>query len=106
MEEGLSLGGEMAQPGKWLVEIIPMLRFVPAWMPGAGFKRRAAWARERLFGLDRIPFNWAKEQIVRPFRSITRVWFPQLLCFVVARNWEIILNRSRRWAFFRKVVKW
>jgi len=54
----------MSQPG-WLVEIFPLLRFVPAWMPGAGFKRRAAWVRQRMANLELFPFNWAKEQIVR-----------------------------------------
>ncbi|KAI0772735.1 cytochrome P450 [Trametes elegans] len=31
-------------PGKFLVETFPVLRFLPAWLPGAGFKRKApAW---------------------------------------------------------------
>ncbi|KIM82350.1 hypothetical protein PILCRDRAFT_8150 [Piloderma croceum F 1598] len=63
MEEGLHIGAEITQPGRWLVEILPLLRFVPAWMPGAGFKRRAAWMRERMSNIDLFPFNWAKEQI-------------------------------------------
>jgi len=62
LDEGLVLGGELSQPG-WLVEIFPLLRFVPAWMPGAGFKRRAAWVRQRMANLELFPFNWAKEQI-------------------------------------------
>ncbi|KAI0772736.1 CyP450 monooxygenase [Trametes elegans] len=33
-------------PGKYLVDAFPALRFVPAWAPGAGFKRDgAAWRR-------------------------------------------------------------
>lgn len=63
MEEALRLLGEMLQPGMWLVESFPLLRFIPAWVPGAGFKRRAIWVRERLTGIDRFPFNWAKEKI-------------------------------------------
>jgi hypothetical protein len=65
MEEGIRVTGEMARPGKWLVEFFPLLRFVPAWAPGAGFKRKAAWAKARLSGIQHVPFKWAKEQIVR-----------------------------------------
>ena len=28
-------------PGKYLVEVFPILRFVPKWFPGAQFKRQA-----------------------------------------------------------------
>jgi len=27
-------------PGKFLVDLIPILKYVPSWMPGAGFKRK------------------------------------------------------------------
>ena len=65
MEEAIRLLGEITQPGRWLVEILPLLRFLPAWMPGAGFKRKAMSVRQRLSGLDLFAFNWTKEQIVR-----------------------------------------
>lgn len=28
-------------PGKYLVEVLPSLRFLPSWLPGAQFKRNA-----------------------------------------------------------------
>ncbi|KAI0772734.1 cytochrome P450 [Trametes elegans] len=34
--------GETFVPGKYLVETFPILRFLPAWFPGARFKRKAA----------------------------------------------------------------
>jgi hypothetical protein len=64
MEEAICIATELVRPGRWLVEILPLLRFVPAWMPGAEFKRKATRTRERLRGLDLFPFNWTKEQIV------------------------------------------
>jgi cytochrome P450 len=63
MEEAICIATELVRPGRWLVEILPLLRFVPAWMPGAEFKRKATRTRERLRGLDLFPFNWTKEQI-------------------------------------------
>jgi hypothetical protein len=64
MLENLKLTNEVMQPGRWLVDVLPWLRFVPAWMPGAGFQRKAAFLKERMSRLDLIPFNWTKEQIV------------------------------------------
>jgi hypothetical protein len=54
-------------PGKYLVDVFPWLRFVPAWMPGAGFKRKAAYLRQTMARVERIPFQWAKEQVVSDF---------------------------------------
>ena len=34
--EGLN---EVLTPGRYLVDVIPLLRFVPSWSPGAGWKR-------------------------------------------------------------------
>lgn len=31
---------EVSVPGRFLVDVLPILRFVPAWFPGAGWKRR------------------------------------------------------------------
>ncbi|QRV74337.1 cytochrome P450 family protein [Ceratobasidium sp. AG-Ba] len=45
-EEFMNAVGEATIPGRWMVETIPLLRLVPSWMPGAGFKRRTReWAR-------------------------------------------------------------
>ncbi|KAI0718513.1 CyP450 monooxygenase [Cerioporus squamosus] len=38
-EETLAIFSSVLVPGKFLVETFPVLRFVPAWMPGAQFKR-------------------------------------------------------------------
>lgn len=62
--EGIEIFTATSQPGRWLVETIPWLRFVPSWFPGAEFKRKAAHNRERMRRIDVIPFKWTKEQIV------------------------------------------
>jgi hypothetical protein len=81
MEEALRIGAESVQPGRWLVEILPLLRFVPAWMPGAGFKRQATWMRERMRNIEQFPFNWTKEQIVRYYYYIIFMSFRVLISF-------------------------
>lgn len=65
MEEAARITAGLYHPGKWLVEFIPWLRFLPSWAPGAGFKRKASQIKERMKGIDQTGFNWTKEQIVR-----------------------------------------
>ena len=37
-------GVEALTPGRYLVEFLPFLRFIPDWFPGAGFQKKfAAW---------------------------------------------------------------
>ncbi|KAJ5555271.1 hypothetical protein N7535_007709 [Penicillium sp. DV-2018c] len=52
-----------ATPGAWLVDIIPALKYVPAWLPGAGFKRTAqAWKKDVLAMAD-IPYAFVTRQM-------------------------------------------
>ncbi|KAI0746356.1 cytochrome P450 [Daedaleopsis nitida] len=51
------------QPGRWLVNRIPCLKYVPAWIPGAGFKIWAREAREAFYTLTREPFQQTKSDI-------------------------------------------
>ena len=60
---GLAAGG---QPGAFLVESFP-LKYVPAWFPGAGFKRKAAMWRAWTKKMVEAPFLAAQRQIVRFF---------------------------------------
>ncbi|KAG0694046.1 cytochrome P450 [Suillus ampliporus] len=63
MQESFTTTAILTQPGRWLVELIPSLRFVPSWFPGAGFKRVALDLGQKLSRTDTIPFNWVKQQI-------------------------------------------
>jgi len=50
-------------PGKWTVDVFPFLRYIPEWMPGAGFKRLA---RRYAYNLDRcanLPYAFVKSQM-------------------------------------------
>ncbi|KAJ7127113.1 cytochrome P450 [Mycena epipterygia] len=55
--------GEALQPGRWSVNFLPALKYVPAWVPGAGFKRWAAEAKESFLKMTRTPFYECKEQV-------------------------------------------
>lgn len=51
-------------PGLWLVDILPFLRYLPAWLPGAGFKKAAAEMRELVLGLGDVPYEFTKNAMV------------------------------------------
>ncbi|KDR84295.1 hypothetical protein GALMADRAFT_205982 [Galerina marginata CBS 339.88] len=63
LEEGFKLTGTLNVPGKFWVEFIPILRFVPSWLPGAGFKRLALETGKKLSRIEDVPFEWAKKEI-------------------------------------------
>ncbi|KAJ7836626.1 cytochrome P450 [Mycena leptocephala] len=57
---GLSVA---ATPGKYLVDAIPVLKYIPSWFPGAGFKRQANKWREVTRQSVRVPFEETKRRI-------------------------------------------
>ncbi|TFY60472.1 hypothetical protein EVJ58_g5133 [Rhodofomes roseus] len=52
---------EVASPGAAIVDILPFLRHIPSWMPGAGFKREAAEVKVSI-----------EEAHVRPYEMVER----------------------------------
>ena len=55
---------EAGIPGSFLVDYLPFLKYIPSWMPGAGFKRKATyWARVNEDMLEK-PFLYVKDQLV------------------------------------------
>ncbi|KIJ06205.1 hypothetical protein PAXINDRAFT_20589 [Paxillus involutus ATCC 200175] len=45
-----------ATPGAFFVDIFPWLKYLPEWMPGAGFKKKATW-KESVFEMRDAPFE-------------------------------------------------
>lgn len=60
---GLSIA---ATPGAFLVDLIPAMKHIPTWFPGAGFKSKAAyWAKVKQKVVE-LPFNHVAQQVVSP----------------------------------------
>lgn len=53
------LGGK----GIWPVDLIPALKYLPSWLPGGGFKRKAAWFYGKTDEFATIPYEFAKSSI-------------------------------------------
>ncbi|KAI5899995.1 cytochrome P450 [Schizophyllum commune H4-8] len=54
-----------ARPGAYLVDIFPILKYVPEWFPGARFKRVAREGYELAQELQEKPWAWAQDQFAK-----------------------------------------
>ncbi|KAJ5424189.1 Cytochrome P450 E-class group I [Penicillium cf. griseofulvum] len=50
------------QPGMWAVDSVPILKYLPAWFPGAGFQRTAREWRDALTTLAEKPYAFVLHQ--------------------------------------------
>ncbi|KAI0030172.1 cytochrome P450 [Vararia minispora EC-137] len=53
---------QTAVPGRFLVDAIPLLRYIPDWFPGAGFKRLARSCHSELHKTMDEPMKWVENQ--------------------------------------------
>ena len=53
-----------ALPGAFLVDALPILKFVPSWMPGAGFQNLAKKWKDLALKMKEVPFEVTKQNIV------------------------------------------
>ncbi|EJT98949.1 cytochrome P450 [Dacryopinax primogenitus] len=54
----------LSRPGRYLVELLPFLRHLPVWFPGAGFKREGLRIKEDVLDLVEEPFNAVKREMI------------------------------------------
>ncbi|KDQ54011.1 hypothetical protein JAAARDRAFT_113130, partial [Jaapia argillacea MUCL 33604] len=59
-EAAVESASRAAVPGAFLVDFIPILKYVPAWFPGAGFKRKAEEWRQLKDRFINEPFDVVK----------------------------------------------
>lgn len=50
-------------PGSYAIDWLPFLKYVPAWFPGAAFKRQALEWRGYSTRMVEAPFQWVKDQL-------------------------------------------
>jgi len=54
-----------AVPGRFLVDTLPWLKYVPEWVPGAGFQKVGREGKELAVKMINMPYEAAKKNIVR-----------------------------------------
>ncbi|KAJ6548443.1 putative monooxygenase [Mycena capillaripes] len=50
-------------PGAWVVDFMPMLQYMPTWMPGASFLKTAAKWRRIVWDTTWDPYLWSKKSL-------------------------------------------
>ncbi|THH03763.1 hypothetical protein EW146_g10348 [Bondarzewia mesenterica] len=51
---------EAGEVGKWLVDITPAMKYIPAWFPGAAFKKNAAQWKKNVIEMVTRPYDLVK----------------------------------------------
>ena len=73
-DEAMRASSELMIPGAFLVDIIPILKYIPEWFPGAKFHRKAAIMRKHAERIRNATFAATEELIVcdsSPFLRLT-----------------------------------
>ncbi|KAI0253131.1 cytochrome P450 [Lactifluus subvellereus] len=55
----------LREPGLYTVDFIPLLKYIPAWFPGAGFKKVASDVRKSLHENAEVPFQFSIQEMAR-----------------------------------------
>ncbi|RDB17769.1 hypothetical protein Hypma_001110 [Hypsizygus marmoreus] len=63
-EEGMGAAVDATAPGSFLVDLIPALKYLPEWVPGAKFQRQAREWRGMLRSLRDAPFSEVRRQMI------------------------------------------
>jgi hypothetical protein len=93
-----------SEPGAFLVDIIPLLKYVPSWVPGAGFQKEAVRMRSELEKLYDVPYAFVKREMVKPPMNSEKLYLtalhrapvsplPLLYLYILRKKWH---QRSRK----------
>ncbi|EMD40455.1 hypothetical protein CERSUDRAFT_80124 [Gelatoporia subvermispora B] len=63
VDEAVDQFSKSTAPGAFLVDVFPILKYVPAWMPGTAWKQKAAQWRAKIEEMCDLPFNYTKQQM-------------------------------------------
>ncbi|KAI0776641.1 cytochrome P450 [Trametes elegans] len=63
VESATEQAAEVVQPGAYLVDVFPFLRYLPTWFPGAGWKRKGEAYRANMDRMSETPHQFVKDQM-------------------------------------------
>ncbi|RXW19445.1 hypothetical protein EST38_g6411 [Candolleomyces aberdarensis] len=81
VEELIIAFGVARVPGRFLVNTFPILKHVPAWLPGAGFRKYFRDLAEKSRRIVEVPFKDAKERLEKGERSV----YPSMAASLIDR---------------------
>ena len=63
-DKSVTMASQLFVPGETLINIFPILAFIPAWFPGASSHEVVAEVKRLIHDLIRFPMDWAKTRMV------------------------------------------
>ncbi|KAH0839032.1 O-methylsterigmatocystin oxidoreductase [Fonsecaea pedrosoi] len=62
-ERSLDHFSKACTPGAWLVDVIPVLKYLPDWLPGTEFKRTAREWKATLDTVSELPYKYVQQKL-------------------------------------------
>ena len=93
-EEANGSISELLIPGAFFVDIIPILKYIPKWFPGARFQRKAAVMRKHAEIMRNTPFAATEELMVCDLSPFSRILISCLYYLYISRPAVIMIPRS------------
>ena len=72
-KKGADIFSKALTPGRYLVELFPVLAHLPTWFPGAQFKRDVAKWLPDSNAVPQVPYNTVKRAMVGDWINIARM---------------------------------
>ena len=69
---GIQSVAQAGAPGTFLVDLLPWLKHVPEWVPGAGFKKTARVWRKLQEDVRELPFAEGMKALVSLYSRVSR----------------------------------
>ncbi|OCH95986.1 cytochrome P450 [Obba rivulosa] len=63
VDEAVDQFSKFTAPGAFLVDVFPILKYVPSWMPGTEWKKKAVAWRAKIDEMCDLPYNFVREQM-------------------------------------------
>jgi len=92
---GLRVVEKVVVPGNFIVDLIPILRYLPSWFPGAGFQKYAAHWKAHFTATRNVPYDAVKADIAAGNTKS---------CLAVAMLEEDAASTSERYG--ENMIKW
>ncbi|KAH7327627.1 cytochrome P450 [Rhizoctonia solani] len=64
-EQAMAIFSDVMAPGRWMIEVFPLLRYVPKWFPGVTFHKAVASWQPILQAAEEETFEFVKSQMAK-----------------------------------------
>ncbi|OGM48730.1 O-methylsterigmatocystin oxidoreductase [Aspergillus bombycis] len=63
VDKGMEDFSQLVLPGAWLVNFIPILKYLPSWFPGSGWQETAKAYKKRVTAMRDVPYEFVRRQL-------------------------------------------